>query len=411
LKGRNGVAKGVSLDDFRRVPDDGTHSLEPSVGRAEQSNSAILFGDKFILKTFRRLEAGLNPDLEINRFLAQRNFPQVPPMAGGLTYHSKDGNETSLAILSSFVTNSKDGWEFTLDSLGRYYERIGSLAQEFRSAPTVEPLPLDGVDSELPVLVAERLGTYVEAARLLGECTAALHLCLASDMEDKNFAPEPFNPFYQRSLFQSMRNQAMQTLGLLRVKVKLMPEPVGDEAERVIALQPEILKRLRAVADVRIAAMRLRIHGDYHLGQVLHTGKDFLIIDFEGEPARPLGERRFKRTPLTDVASMLRSFDYAAHAALVKQLERGVITAETIGWIEPWARFWTGWVSSIFLQAYLGKARLGGFLPKGVAELRILLNASLINKVLYELSYELNNRPDWLRIPVRGLLELIRETK
>ena len=409
LKGSKGVARGFSLERFRQSRGDDAEPHEPSVGRAEQSNSAILFSDQFIMKTFRRLEAGINPDPEISRFLVKRKFPHVPTMAGGLTYRGLDGSETSLAILSEFAKNCKDGWDFTLDSLGRYYERIGSLPEESREAPQVEALPLDEIDAEVPVLVAERLSTYVEAARLLGECTSALHLCLAEGEDEVNFAPEPFTTFYQRSLFQSMRNVATQSLGLLRARLKYVPEADRASAERVVALQPEILKRLRTVADVRISAMRLRIHGDYHLGQVLHTGKEFLIIDFEGEPARPLSERRFKRSPLIDVAGMLRSFDYAAHAALFTQMERGAITPENLVWVEGWRRYWTHWTSRIFLKAYLASASRGRFLPKTTAELRVLLVTSLINKALYELGYELNNRPDWVKIPVQGLLGLFAE--
>lgn len=411
LKGVNGELKGFSLDAFRRLHAEDAAPLEPLLGRAEQSNSAILFGDKFILKTFRRLESGLNPDLEINRFLAKNDFPHVPPMAGGLTYRAKDGKETSLAILSGFAANCTDAWEYTLDALGRYYERVGALPEELRTAPKVTGQPLDAVEAELPVIITERLGTYLEAARLLGERTAAMHLCLASDKDDKDFAPEPFNPFYQRSLFQSMRNAAVQNLGLLRSGLKTVLPAIRSDADRVVALQPEILKRLRVVADMRITGMRLRVHGDYHLGQVLHTGKDFLIIDFEGEPARALSERRIKRTPIRDVAGMLRSFDYAAHAALFAQLEHGLITAETMNRVEPWARFWTHWTSVAFLKAYLGRARQGEFLPKTSQELKTLLEANLMNKALYELGYELNNRPTWLRIPLQGILQLMEGPK
>jgi maltose alpha-D-glucosyltransferase/alpha-amylase len=407
LKGLNGEVKGFSLDAFRQLHDEAAATPEPLLGRAEQSNSAILFGDTFILKTFRRLEEGINPDLEVNRFLAKNHFPHVPPLAGGLTYRGKDGKETSLAILSGFAANCRDAWEFTLDTAGRYYERVGSLPEEQRAAPAIEGQPWDAVEAPLPGQVEEMIGTYTEAARLLGERTAALHLCLASGTEDKDFAPEPFNPFYQRSLFQSMRNLAMESLGLLRRGLKTTPDSFRAEAEKVVALQPDILARLRRVADSRITGMRLRIHGDYHLGQVLHTGKDFLIIDFEGEPARSLSERRIKRTPLRDVAGMLRSFDYAAHAALFEQIERGVITAETMRRIEPWARYWTHWTSVVFLKAYLAGARPGGFLPKTGEELKILLEANVMNKALYELAYELNNRPAWLRIPLQGILRLM----
>ena len=208
-----------------------------------------------------------------------------------------------------------------------------------------------------------------------------------------------------------MRNMAVQNLGLLRRGLKTVPPAVHGEAEKVSALESEILKRLRAVVDMPITGMRLRVHGDYHLGQVLHTGKDFLIIDFEGEPARSLSERRLKRTPIRDVAGMLRSFDYAAYAALIEQHERGAISTETMDRIEPWARFWTHWTSVVFLKAYLGGARHGEFLPKTSKELKTLLEANLINKALYELGYELNNRPAWLRIPLQGILLLMEAQK
>jgi maltose alpha-D-glucosyltransferase/alpha-amylase len=370
-----------------------------------------LLGDKFILKTFRRLEAGLNPDLEINRFLAEHNFPHVPPLAGGLTYRTSGGEDIGLGILSGFMANCKDGWEYTLEVLGRYYQRIGSLPEEQRTAPKIDGLPLDGITGEVPVLVTERLSSYVEAARLLGQRTAELHLCLASDKDNKDFAPEPFNPFYQRSLFQSMRNMAVQSLSVLRGKLKTVPESSRADAEKMGAFLSEILKRLRAVADGRLSGYRTRIHGDYHLGQLLQTGKDFLIIDFEGEPARSIGERRFKRTPLTDVAGMLRSFDYAAYAALFAQLERGVVTAESRAWVEPWARYWTHWASVIFLKAYFETARQGDFLPATPQEVKVLVDASLISKALYELRYELNNRPAWLPIPLRGLLQMLESAR
>jgi maltose alpha-D-glucosyltransferase/alpha-amylase len=151
----------------------------------------------------------------------------------------------------------------------------------------------------------------------------------------------------------------------------------------------------------------LRVHGDYHLGQVLHTGKDFLIIDFEGEPARPLSERRLKRTPLRDVAGLMRSFHYCAFAALYNQREKGAMSPEAVRRLEPWARFWSHWAGAIFLGAYVKRARAGTFLPASSAELKILLEVNLLNKAIYELGYELNNRPAWLKIPLEGILRLM----
>ena len=404
LKGRKGQLRGFPLNALKDCALKGD-ALTPQLGRAEQSNSSILYSDQFVLKTFRRLESGANPDLEVNRFLTEHGFPYAPALAGGLTYLAKDGQATSLAIVTQFAANCQDGWEYTLENLGRYYERIGSLPEDQRDVPAFDSNGSEG--GELPELVSDRLGTYVESVRLLGERTGALHRCLASDRDNIDFAPEPFNPFLLRSQFQSMRNLCVQSLGILKLKVKSVPDTLRAEVDKVVALQPAILDRLRRVMTVRGAGKRIRVHGDYHLGQVLHTGKDFLIIDFEGEPARSLGERRLKRTPLTDVAGMLRSFDYAAHAALFAQSERGLANAENLRWIAPWARFWTHWVSAIFLKAYHAGAKGGDFLPTTSDGVTTLLEANLINKALYELRYELNNRPAWLPIPVRGLLHLL----
>jgi maltose alpha-D-glucosyltransferase / alpha-amylase len=329
----------------------------------------------------------------------------MAPLAGGIEYTAQDGTVMSLAILSGFVGNCRNAWDYTLDALGRYYERVNSLPDEQRTAPLDPGHVLDGVDRELPALVEERLGAYVESARLLGARTAALHLCLGSDLDNRDFAPEPFSPFYLRSRFQSMRNHAVQTFFHLRRQLKSLPESALPDAEKVLALEKEVIARLRTVTAGRINGMRLRIHGDYRLGQVLQTGKDFLIIDFEGEPGRTVSERRIKRTPVQDVVGMLRSFDYAAHTILFKQVEHGVTQRANLARLEPWAGYWTHWTSVLFLKSYLDATRSAGFLPETGPDLKVLLDVSLLNKAIYELAHELNYRPDWVRIPLRGILQ------
>ena len=183
---------------------------------------------------------------------------------------------------------------------------------------------------------------------------------------------------------------------------------VLDEALKVLDLQGEVLNRFRTVLSRKITAKRTRIHGDFHLGQVLYTGKDYVIIDFEGEPARPLTERRIKRTPVRDVAGMLRSFHYAAYTSLFGHLGSANVRPEDLVGLEPWARLWNVWVSSTFLNSYLEHAASGEFLPQNREELNILLNIYLFEKALYELGYELNNRPDWVRIPLTGILQLLQ---
>jgi maltose alpha-D-glucosyltransferase/alpha-amylase len=178
-------------------------------------------------------------------------------------------------------------------------------------------------------------------------------------------------------------------------------------AEEVLAMEDRILERMHRVTDKRITTMRIRTHGDYHLGQVLFTGKDFVIIDFEGEPARPLSERRLKRSPLRDVAGMIRSFHYAAYSSLLHQIQTGAVRSEQYSELEAWAIYWYGWVSAAFLRSYLGHASGGGFLPEDRDQLRTLLDAFILEKAVYEVGYELNNRPDWLRVPLAGIKRLV----
>jgi len=234
-----------------------------------------------------------------------------------------------------------------------------------------------------------------------------MHVALASDNSDPNFAPEPFSVLYQRSLYQSMRNHSGQMFQLLRNNLKHLRGTMLDQALKMLDLQNEVLSRFRSVLSKKISAKRNRIHGDYHLGQVLFTGKDYVIIDFEGEPARPLTERRIKRTPIRDVAGMLRSFHYAAYTSLFGHLGSALVRPEDLATLEPWARVWNIWVCKTFLESYIEHAAAGGFLPADREDVDILLNIYLLEKALYELGYELNNRPDWIRIPLTGILQLL----
>jgi maltose alpha-D-glucosyltransferase/alpha-amylase len=316
-----------------------------------------------------------------------------------------------VAILHGFVPNQGDAWGYTLDVLDRYFE--AALAQSITAQPTVPRKPLLALtEEEVPPFVGELIGPYLPSVRLLGQRTAELHLALASDSSDPHFTPEAFSTLYQRSIYQSMRSLAVQSFRLLRQRVKTLPDAAVGDARKVLDLEGEVFRRFQAVLPRKISALRTRYHSDYHLGQVLYTGKDFVIIDFEGEPARPLSERRIKRSPLRDVAGMLRSFHYAAYVSLSEQGKKGVLNSHPggVASLEPWARVWHVWVSTIFTKAYLAAANQGSFLPRNRAELQILLDAFLLEKAVYELSYELNNRPDWVRIPLHGILQLLEAT-
>jgi maltose alpha-D-glucosyltransferase / alpha-amylase len=405
LHGINGNILASSIPAVRHLYKGQAVPLEPTVIKAEQSNTSVVYGGQYILKVYRRSDEGVNPDLEIGRFLTETaKFANVPPVVGAIEYRRKGGAVMTLGILQQFVPNVGDAWSYTIDSLSHYFER--ALAQPEVEVPGIpQPPMLDLLNDEFPVLAKELIASYLESARLLGQRTAELHKALASSADDLSFAPEPFSMLYQRSIYQSMQSQISQVFPWLRARFKQFADGDREEAQRVLDLEPEIRRRYRSLLQRKLNTVRIRVHGDYHLGQVLYTGRDFVIIDFEGEPARPLSERRIKRSPLRDVAGMLRSFHYASYSALFGQVPG--VRPEDFPALEPWAHFWYIWVSVAFLKAYLAVAKDEPFLPKDSIEFQVLLDAYLLEKAIYELGYELNNRPDWLKVPLRGLLQLL----
>jgi maltose alpha-D-glucosyltransferase/alpha-amylase len=358
-----------------------------------------------MLKLFRRTAEGVNPDLEVGRFLTEKaSFPHTPHVAGYIEYRPhRNAEGMTVAVLQGYRQNQGDAWRYTLDALGRYFEWV--LAHPEVEVPPMPNL-LDLSEKEPSTLAQETIGPYLMSARLLGQRTAELHLALASDQEDAAFVPEPFSLIYQRSLYHSMRSFTTQVMQLLRQRFRVLGEDLRADAQRVVDLEQEIIRRFGSLRQRRLSAMRIRCHGDYHLGQVLYTGDDFVIIDFEGEPARPLGERRLKRSPLRDVAGMIRSFHYATHAALQGQAPT-VIRTEDLPLLEQWADFWYYWVSASFLGSYLEAISQSSLLPESREELKLLLDAYLLEKAVYEVVYELNNRPDWLVVPLQGILQLL----
>jgi len=405
-KAAEGQVAGMTTRAFRRHPEE---PLEPAAVKVEQTNTSVNFGRQYVLKLVRRLEEGTNPDLEIGKFLTERGCDFVPPVAGAIEYRKRSGDPSTLATLQRYVPNQGDAWAYTLDVLRHYFERASVDRAGIEGLPTAETLLPGSSEAEIPAEVYELIGPYMESARLLGKRTGMLHVMLASGKENSRFAPETFSTLYQRALYQSMRTLAGRVFALFRRKMKEVPETLAGEARRVLALENSVVDRFRAVTQRKITAQRIRCHGDFHLGQVLYTGKDFVIIDFEGEPARPISERRIKRSPLRDVAGMLRSFHYAVYSALFEQEAHGVVNPDDLPYLDFCANLWHGWVGKVYVKAYLEAVAEAPFLPKTREELELLLELYILEKAVYELGYELNNRPEWLRIPIRGVLRMMGE--
>jgi maltokinase len=313
----------------------------------EQSNSSLVFGDALVLKVFRKLEAGINPELEMLSFLTARGFPNIPPLYGYYEYEGRSFS-TTLGVVQEFLSDAVDGWKLALDE-------IASTPEQF----------------------LERLAG-------LGEVTADMHSVLASDAGDPAFSPEePSNEAL--SLLTATIDEDIE-----RIFLRL---PDAEDVAPIAGRGQDVRERLAMRAQLGVGGRVIRTHGDYHLGQTLYSPRGWVIIDFEGEPARPLPERRQKRSPLRDVASMLRSFAYVVSAV---ELQRG---RQAPADFEDRAR-------DAFLTRYLERVD-STLLPTGGAALTNLLSIYELEKAIYELQYELDNRPDWLPIPVAGIRRLL----
>jgi maltose alpha-D-glucosyltransferase/alpha-amylase len=383
----------------------------PLPSKYVQRNTSVIFGDRAVLKLFRQLHPGRNPDQEIGEFLTERKFAHAQQMAGALELSMAGGQEFTLAIVGGFVPNVRNGWDFMEEVLSRYYERAASVMAEGHVFAEFDFRIQNLLKLEVPEAVETMVGTVLNSINLLGQRTAELHQALSAEKENPAFAPEPFTPHYVRGLYQSMRNVAMQNLKSLRKQLRTLPPEVSALARRVIDLEPEIMKRYQALLERRLSGRRIRCHGDLHLGQVLYTGKDFIFLDFEGDPHAPISERSIKRSALRDVASMVRSFHYAAWRGLHHHVQRGSLEPDCIPRHEPWARLWYRAAALTYLRAYLECSKGEQALPQSPEELQIMLPAYLLNRAMLEVGHELQHRPEWLHVPLQGVLSLIDSTR
>jgi maltose alpha-D-glucosyltransferase / alpha-amylase len=380
-------------------------ALEPKPVRAERRNTSIACGGRFDLKLIRRLDPGVNPDLEILRFLTDKtDFRRMTPLAGSLEWSRRGDGELTFGVLRRSVPHEGDARDHLLDQLGEWYERL--LASR-EGAPGAPPFgsPAAHVGLAVPPAVEERIGRPLDDVRRIAALTAELHRALGSRDDDPAFAPERMTPMYRRSLYESLRATARESLDGLHASLDGIPEAAREDARLVLAMRDALLAGAKEILGQRPGGMRIRIHGDYHLGQLLFTGREFVVVDFEGEPERAISERRLKRSPLRDVAGMLRSFHYASRAALAA----GSVRPEDVAALEPWARWWTFWTGAAFVEAYRRSLGTAALVPDDPESLGLLLRLFLTDRALYELRYELRNRPEWVGVPLRGLREIAEE--
>jgi maltose alpha-D-glucosyltransferase/alpha-amylase len=393
-----GAVKPVQTTAFAAMR--GHETLRVSRMSAEQSNTSIVYGDRLILKLFRRIQPGINPDYEIGKHLTERvGFPRVPAVAAAFEYTQTAERPTTMAMMQQLVESQGDGWRHATEDLARYYENV-----EARPLPSVK-MPrtyTEMIETETPPQVDEVVGGYLDVAETLGRRTAEMHLALAQDASVEAFAPEPFSKEDLADVAAGAAGQALKALDALANAQ--IPDALQATVKRLMDSRETLLERFKNGPALEYAISKIRVHGDYHLGQVLWCEGDFYILDFEGEPARPIEARRAKQSPLKDVAGMVRSFDYAAYAALFGQTAAG---GADVTRLEPWARLWQVWVTAAFLRGYFKTAHGALFVPAEPSQRDELLELFVLDKALYELNYELNNRPDWIRIPLHGVAEIL----
>jgi maltose alpha-D-glucosyltransferase/alpha-amylase len=409
FRGQQGEIVVVPGPAYHRLWSEGDPAPRALPPRPARSHSCAFVDGRLVFKVLRRLEGGPNPDLEMAAVLgAPGGFPQTPAMAGHVEYRNARGESATVATLRAFVPNEGDAWQFSLDDAGRYFERVTSRRPRLGEAPRLDQPLLELSAGDAPPLARDLVGAYLEVVRLLGQRTGELHLALGSHPENQSFAPEPFTPFYQRSLFQSMRNTTRNVFEALRRRLPDLPVQAHAHAETALSLQSDILNCFRTVLDRHLSALRLRVHGNYHLGRVLWTGRDFVVIDFQGDHARSLPARRLKQSPLADVAAMLQSFQLVAQQALARHLAQGGgKTLVTTSDLEPWVHFWALSVSSAFLRAYLRTVDHPPFLPTNRDDLQGLLSIYRLQRAIEALGHEVSDRPETVRLPLQTVIRLV----
>ncbi len=385
-----------------------TKAIESEILKAEQSNTSVIYNDAFFFKIYRKLDTDVNPDLELVRYLSEKtNFENSPRYGGGIEYYDHESKTfTILGLLQNKIPNQGEAWTATLEAVSRYYEGVLE-----KMTKAVVPPPLVRKSrlyfDDIPTVVQKLIGSVTyERTVLLAQRTAEMHIALGLDTENPDFAPEKFTKHYQRSIYSGHRKLVAEKFDALQHKISTFTPQIAKEATDILNLQPEILQCFEEIFKQKIEATKTRIHGDYHLGQVLFDGKDFFIIDFEGEPLLTISERRLKKTPFKDVAGMMRSLHYAAYGQLLLNKN---YRKEDLPMLESWALQWYHYVSQVYLTAYLDRAAGASFLPPDEVGQQTLLRTYMLEKAIYEVGYEMNARPEWLRIPLRGVTYVMEE--
>jgi maltose alpha-D-glucosyltransferase/alpha-amylase len=392
---------------FRRALETNPMPGDSRVLKASPSGITIVYGNLFLLRFCRRLEEGISPDLELGlRLGGEKDFPPVPAVYGALNLNRAGRLHGTLGVLRSFVPNQGEAWGLMVDEVSKYYEAALS-APAGAVPPPAELTPAEMKDIPLPLISLAGAASF-EMAAMLGRRLGEIHAALASGTADPDFAPEAFSRLYQRSVFQSMSGNAKKAFLALGRHIKDTPPEQHDDLKALLDVQQKLLRLMQRLTEKKYTGKKIRIHGNCTLDQALFTGKDFVIKDFEGDQEKTLGERRIKRSPLRDAASMIFSFYYAAHAPF---LMPGGIARKELPGLSGWLDLWFHYAAASFLRGYLAPAQAAQLLPQPPEDTLSLLKVFLAEKAALALSAELQGRTDWVLVPAKFLRRLTEAPK
>lgn len=388
------------------APDEGPPP-DTRIVKAERGNAALAFGEKYFLKLKRKLDEGISPEVEIGRYLAEHGGSTAAPVAlGTLEYRRRRGEPITLAILEPWIPNTGDARAYTREELGRFFERVVTEAGRAPPPPLPDRSPVRLALLEPPQVVADRIGAYLETVRAIGARLAQVHRSLAGGADEPAFAPEPYSALDQRSTYQTMRNLTGRVIRKLRHCAPRLPQPAADLAQQICDQEGPLYERFAPLRERRLTALRARCHGNLTLAKILHAGKAWVLVDFEGDRGRDFAERRRKRSPLRDVAGVLYSLRDTAmtvfrDSAIVREGDRRDAY--------PWSHAWQAWTGAAFLRAYLDPSGTLGFVPRDYQELELMLDCFVLEKALWMLSSALDGTPDQYDAALRVLKVLLEE--
>ncbi len=411
FSGEHGQLVAQRNREFRKLWG-GTHpNLEPYVFLSSEIDTSIRFGDRFVLKVLRKIEPGIHPGVEMGEMLTEtRPFANAVPFAGYLEYRASDGESSVVGLLHGFVKNEGTAWDESREQLQQFIARAvqsGISQAEVQALSPAEAYSLDFALAEPPPEATRFIGPYLSFAEKMGNRVALLHKILASQFADPAFAPEPFNDFYRQSLYHGFIGLVGRRMEFIRQRYSEMPDEIRELAAKVLEEEGAIVAKLQAVYEKRIVSERSRFHGRLHLGHLLVQNDDVVISDFEGDPASPVSERRIKRCPLRDVASMMLSFGYAAQSTVrqLSALDNSQLSARQE--LRTLARFWYSYVTAAFVRGYWKTAAGAAYLPKSQADQQILLHSYMMERALLDVRADIEDKPELAGMPFRIILHLL----